>query len=322
MRAMILERPDTPLVLKDIPIPVPNVNQVLIKVHACAVCRTDLHILHGELTSPHLPLIMGHQIVGVVEKGPAFIGQRVGVPWLGKSCGTCQFCLSMQENLCDYPTFTGYQINGGYAEYCVADVDFVFPLPNFLSDIEIAPLLCGGMIGYRAFSFCTTAQSIGFYGFGSSANILIQIARYQNKEVYVFTRPGDTKGQQDALEKGAIWAGGSDQKPPKPLDAAIIFAPIGPLVIEALKAVRKGGSVICAGIHMSEIPSFSYDLLWEERIVRSVANLTRKDGWELLALAEKIPIHTTVQVYPLEQLNEALKDFEAGKVNGTPVIKI
>lgn len=322
MRAMVLEKTNKPLVLKEIPIPVPEEHQVLIKVHACAVCRTDLHIFRGELPSPKLPLIMGHQIVGTVERGSAFFGLRVGVPWLGKSCGECPFCLSGQENLCDNPLFTGYQINGGFAEYCVADADFIFSLDENLSDVEVAPLLCGGMIGYRAFSFCEHAQRIGFFGFGSSAHILIQIAHYENKEIYAFTRPGDLKGQKDALERGAVWAGGSDEPPPDPLDAAIIFAPVGPLIIDALKAVRKGGVVVSAGIHMSDIPSFPYHLLWEERIIRSVANLTRRDGRELLHLAEKIPIKTTVQVYPLEQLNEALSDLENGKILGTAVIKM
>ena len=322
MRAMILEQQNRPVVLKDVPIPVPAKNQVLIKIHACAVCRTDLHILRGELPSPALPLIMGHQIVGVVEQGPVFLGQRVGVPWLGRSCGVCGFCKSDQENLCDTPLFTGYQINGGFADYCVADADFIFPLPGKLSDVETAPLLCGGMIGYRALSFCKDAKRIGFYGFGSSAHILIQIARYLGMEVFVFTRPGDRKGQAEALEKGAAWTGGSEQNPPVPLDASIIFAPAGPLMVQALKGVRKGGVVVSAGIHMTDIPSFPYHLLWEERVMRSVANLTRRDGRELLALADKIPIKTEVQVYPLEELNKALNDLETGKVSGTAVIKV
>lgn len=322
MRAMVLERPNAPLILKNVPIPIPTSNQVLIKVHACAICRTDLHILDGELPYPKLPLIMGHQIVGVVEKGPSFVGQRVGVPWLGKTCGTCSFCTSGQENLCNKALFTGYDLDGGYAEYCVADADFVFPLPEEFSDDHAAPLLCGGMIGYRALSFTDSAQRIGFYGFGSSAHLLIQIALYQGKEVFVFTRKGDRKGQDEALKQGAAWAGDSEEKPPKPLDAAIIFAPVGSLVVHALEAIRKGGSVICAGIHMSDIPAFPYRLLWEERKIQSVANLTRLDGRNLLTLAEKIPIETEIQVYPLEQLNVALKDLREGKIQGTGVIKL
>lgn len=322
MRAMVLESPKKPLIKKELPIPIPTGNQVLIKIAACAICRTDLHIINGELPAPKLPLILGHQIVGTVVQGPKYLDQRVGVPWLGKSCGMCDYCRSNRENLCDNSLFTGYQIDGGFAEYCVADADFIFPLPIHFTDIHAAPLLCGGMIGYRALSFAENAQRIGFFGYGSSAHLLMQIALEQGKEVFVFTRTGDAEGQKKALEHGATWAGSSDQTPPAQLDAVILFAPVGALVPQGLKTIRKGGVVICAGIHMSDIPSFPYQILWEERRIQSVANLTREDGHHLLALANEIPLKTEIKVYPLEEANQALEHLEKGMIEGTGVLKI
>lgn len=291
MRAMILDAPRQPLRLTELPVPKPNSEQVLIRVHACAVCRTDLHIVDGELTHPKLPLILGHQIVGTIEalgeKVDQFhLGQRVGVPWLGHTCAHCPYCLSGRENLCDYAEFTGYNLDGGYADYTVADHRFCFPLDPSYPDLQAAPLLCGGLIGYRAYNMTGNAEKLGFYGFGSSAHILIQLARYQGRKVFAFTRPGDTVGQEFARQLGANWAGDSDVLPPEPLDAAIIFAPVGKLVPTALRAVAKGGVVVCAGIHMSDIPSFPYSILWEERVLRSVANLTRQDGEEFLTIAQ------------------------------------
>ena len=325
MQAMVFRTPRDPLQLTELPIPKPNSQQVLIQVACCGVCRTDLHIVDGELPLPKLPLVPGHQIVGhIVQLGihvNSFqIGQRVGVPWLGSACGTCSYCLSRQENLCDSALYTGYQMDGGFAEYCVADAGFIFPLPHAYSDLEAAPLLCAGLIGYRALRLAGEVKRIGFFGFGASAHLLTQIALYRGTEVYAFTKPGDTKKQSDALQLGAIWASGTDSFPPYPLDAAIIFAPIGALIPLALRAVKKGGVVICAGIHMSDIPSFSYDLLWGERILRSVANLTREDGHELLQLAPKIPIKTKVHTYSLEELNQAMDDLRHGKLSGTAVI--
>ncbi|NGX47477.1 MAG: putative alcohol dehydrogenase AdhA, partial [Chlamydiae bacterium] len=290
MRAMVLEEVKKPLVLQDLPLPEPLTGQVRIKVKACSVCRTDLHIFDGELKNPKLPLVMGHQIVGIVEEDNSL----VGIPWLGKSCGICPYCTRGEENLCDDPTFTGYNINGGFAEYVVAYKEFVFPLPKGYSEINAAPLLCAGMIGYRSLKMTKDAKKIGFYGFGAAAHLLIQVARYQKKEIYAFTRKGDIKTQEVAKKLGAVWAGDSETSPPDELDAAIIFAPVGPLIPIALKAVRKGGIVVCAGIHMSDIPSFPYEILWGERVLRSVANLTRKDGEEFLALAQKVPIQTEV----------------------------
>ncbi|MBD2304778.1 zinc-dependent alcohol dehydrogenase family protein [Chroococcidiopsis sp. FACHB-1243] len=327
MRAMILETQGKPLRVAELPIPQPNSQQVLIRVRACGVCRTDLHIVDGELTQPKLPLILGHQIVGTVaavgEQVQQFqIGNRVGVPWLGHTCNCCRYCLSGRENLCDYAQFTGYQIDGGYAEYAVADAQFCFPIPEGYPDLQAAPLLCAGLIGYRSYRMAEDAEKIGFYGFGAAAHILIQLARYQGREVYAFTRAGDVKGQEFALELGAVWAGSSEELPPAPLDAAIIFAPIGSLVPAALRAVVKGGAVICAGIHMSHIPSFPYEILWEERVLRSVANLTRRDGEEFLALAPQVPIRTEVQSFPLVQANEALDALRSGKINGAAVIVV
>lgn len=334
MRAMIMESPRQPLRLVDVPIPSLKAGQLLIRVHACAVCRTDLHIVDGELTHPKLPLILGHQIVGTVEAMSTTdyahaenvsnfrIGQRVGVPWLGYTCNSCPYCLSQRENLCDRAEFTGYNLDGGYAEYTVADHRFCFPLDPSYPDLQVAPLLCGGLIGYRAYKMTGNAQKLGFYGFGSSAHILIQLARYQNRQVFAFTRTGDIAGQEFARQLGAVWAGDSDILPPEPLDAAIIFAPIGKLVPAALRAVAKGGVVVCAGIHMSDIPSFPYSLLWEERVLRSVANLTRQDGDEFLALAPQIPIHTQVNAFPLTQANEALNALRSGKIEGSAVLVV
>ncbi|BCL34684.1 zinc-dependent alcohol dehydrogenase family protein [Nostoc sp. MS1] len=325
MRAMILDAPRQPLRLAELPVPKPNSEQVLIRVHACAVCRTDLHIVDGELTHPKLPLILGHQIVGTIEElgekvDQFHLGQRVGVPWLGHTCAHCPYCLSGRENLCDYAEFTGYNLDGGYADYTVADHRFCFPLDPSYPDLQAAPLLCGGLIGYRAYNMTGDVAKLGFYGFGSSAHILIQLARYQGRKVFAFTRPGDIVGQEFARQLGANWAGDSDVLPPEPLDAAIIFAPVGKLVPTALRAVAKGGVVVCAGIHMSDIPSFPYSILWEERVLRSVANLTRQDGEEFLTIAPQIPIRTEVNSFPLTQANEALDALRSGKIEGSAVL--
>ena len=325
MRAMILDAPGQPLRLADIPVPKPGNQEILIRVHACGVCRTDLHIVDGELREPKLPLVPGHQIVGTVEAlGPGAsrfsVGDRIGVPWLGGSCGACRFCTSGRENLCDQARYTGYQIEGGFAEYCTANESFSFPIPAGYPDLQAAPLLCAGLIGYRAYRMTGDARRLGFYGFGASAHILIQVARHQGREVYAFVRKGDEQAKRFALDLGAVWAGESDEPPPVILDAAIIFAPAGELVPIALNAVDKGGSVICAGIHMSDIPSFPYAILWGERMVRSVANLTRLDGEEFLALAPKVPVETTVHSYPLERANDALADLRAGRFTGSAVI--
>ena len=327
MRAMVLERPGQPLVLRDLPVPEPGPGHVLLRVHACGVCRTDLHIVDGELLDPKLPLVLGHQIVGEVVRVGAgatrFVpGQRVGVPWLGWTCGECKYCRSGRENLCDRARFTGYTLDGGYAEYTVADERYCFPIPEGYPDLQAAPLLCAGLIGYRALRFAGQAQRIGFYGFGAAAHILTQVAVWQGREVYAFTRPGDHEGQAFARQLGAVWAGGSDELPPEPLEAALIFAPVGALVPQALRALEKGGTVVCAGIHMSDIPAFPYALLWEERVVRSVANLTRQDGEEFLSIAPKVPVRTEVQVYRLEDANRALDDLRAGRVRGAAVLQI
>ncbi|XGV97928.1 MAG: zinc-dependent alcohol dehydrogenase family protein [Leptolyngbya sp. BL-A-14] len=328
MRAMILNAPGAPLQEAEVPIPTPTAKQVLIQVQACGVCRTDLHVVDGELTQPKLPLIPGHQIIGtVVSQGAstsgAFpIGTRVGVPWLGSTCNHCRYCHSGRENLCDQAQFTGYQLDGGYAEYTVADERFCFPIPNAYPDLQAAPLLCAGLIGYRSLMMTGEASRLGLYGFGAAAHLVIQTARYQGRQVFAFTRSGDTQGQQFARDLGAVWAGSSAEAPPEPLDAAIIFAPVGALVPVALKAVEKGGVVVCAGIHMSDIPSFSYELLWGERVLRSVANLTRRDGEEFLALAPKIPIQTQVEAFPLAAANEALAALRTGKVQGAAVLMI
>ncbi|MBD2436504.1 zinc-dependent alcohol dehydrogenase family protein [Nostoc sp. FACHB-110] len=327
MRAMLLDAAQQPLRLVELPIPQPSNEQVLIRVHACAVCRTDLHIVDGELTHPKLPLIPGHQIVGTIAamgKGvdKFYVGQRVGVPWLGHTCDRCRYCRSGRENLCDFAEFTGYNLDGGYAEYTVADHRFCFALDPSFADLQAAPLLCGGLIGYRAYSMTGDAEKIGFYGFGSAAHILIQLARYQGRQVFAFTRSGDIQGQEFARQLGANWAGDSDTLPPEPLDAAIIFAPIGKLVPAALRAVAKGGIVVCAGIHMSDIPAFPYEILWQERMLRSVANLTRKDGEEFLSLAPKVPIQTQVNPFGLTQANEALNALRSGEIEGSAVLII
>jgi propanol-preferring alcohol dehydrogenase len=327
MRAMILDRQGEPLRLRSVPDPEPGNGQLLLRVHACGVCRTDLHVVDGDLTEPKLPLIPGHQIVGTVVragKGAArfSIGERVGVPWLGGSCGQCEFCRTGRENLCDNARYTGYQLDGGFAELTVADERFCFPIPKGYPDLQAAPLLCAGLIGFRALRMCGDAKRLGFYGFGASAHILIQVAKHQNRQVSAFTRKGDSAGQKFASDLGAVWVGASGETPPSLLDAAIIFAPAGELVPAALKAVTKGGIVVCAGIHMSDIPSFPYSILWGERVLRSVANLTREDGREFLALAPKVPVHTEVTPYPLERTNEALDDLRAGRFTGAAVILV
>lgn len=325
MKAMVLQAQGKPLRMVDVPTPEPGEGQVRVRVSACAVCRTDLHIVDGELTQPKLPLIPGHQIVGRVDAvGPGVSrfagGERVGVPWLGWTCGTCQYCTTGQENLCDRARFTGYDIDGGYAEYAVADERFCFPVPDDYPDLQAAPLLCAGLIGYRSYRMTGDARRIGMYGFGAAAHLLVQVAVHEDREIYAFTRRGDEEGQAFARSLGATWTGGSSEAPPVELDAAIIFAPAGELVPEALRRVRKGGVVVCAGIHMSDIPSFPYSLLWGERVVRSVANLTREDGEAFLHLAPAVPLHTEVQPYPLEAANEALDDLRAGRVRGAAVL--
>ena len=327
MHAMVLEQIGRPLYLTELPDPVPGPGQVRVRVRACGLCRTDLHVVDGELAHPNLPLVPGHQVVGVVDMvGPGASrfrpGDRIGVPWLGGSCGHCKFCVSDRENLCSGAVYTGYQRNGGFAEFCLADERFGFPIPAGYPDAQAAPLLCAGLIGYRAYRFTGEAGTIGFYGFGAAAHLLIQVARYQGRKVYAFTRPGDTESQDFARRLGAVWAGPSDGPSPVPLDAAIIFAPEGNLVPLALRAVDKGGTVICAGIHMSDIPSFPYEILWGERVLRSVANLTRCDGEEFLALAPKVPIQTTVHPYPLDRANQALDDLRHGRFTGAAVIKV
>jgi propanol-preferring alcohol dehydrogenase len=327
MHAMVLEAPRQPLQLRQLPEPTAGPGQVLMRVAACAVCRTDLHVVDGELDQPKLPLIIGHQIVGRVlavgESVERFqIGQRVGVPWLGWTDGTCRFCRRGLENLCVNARFTGYQIDGGYAEYAVADERFCFPLPDDYSDQQVAPLLCAGLIGYRSLLMAGEAPRLGLYGFGSSAHIITQVARHRGQEVFAFTSPGDTETQRFAMDLGATWAGDSTTLPAEQLDAAIIFAPVGALVPMALRALAPAGVVVCAGIHMSDIPSFPYELLWQERQVRSVANLTRQDGQEFLALAPKVPVHAQVQSYPLESANEALEDLRRGRFRGSAVIEL
>jgi len=328
MRAMLLEAPGQPLRLAELPIPQPGAGQVLLKVHACGVCHTDLHIVAGELSRPKLPLVLGHQIVGtVVQTGKGAqrfrTRERVGVPWLGATDGTCRYCGRGQENLCDHPTFTGYNVDGGFAEYSVADERFCFPLPVAFTDVEAAPLLCAGLIGYRAYRMAgENVETLGIYGFGAAAHIVAQIAKHEGKKVYAFTRPGDAAAQEFALRRGADWAGDSTQAPPENLDAALIFAPLGPLVVAALKATNKGGVVVCGGIHMSDIPAFPYKSLWNERVIRSVANLTRRDGEEFLALAPQVPVKTDVTTFPLEQTGEALTRLRNGQVVGAVVITI
>ena len=327
MKAMVLSRQGRPLRLEDVEPPRRGSGQVLLRVRVCGVCRTDLHVVDGDLPDPKLPLIPGHQIVGeVLESEPDVHGiepgSRIGVPWVGWTCGQCRFCGSGRENLCEAARFTGYQIDGGYAEYAVADARFCFPLPTGYADRQAAPLLCAGLIGYRSLVMAGDAERLGMYGFGAAAHIIAQVAVYQGRRVFAFTRPGDTEGQRFALELGAEWAGSSEEAPPEPLQAAIIFAPVGSLVPRALAAVEKGGTVVCAGIHMSEIPAFPYEALWGERVVRSVANLTRRDGEEFLHLAPRTGLRTEVSPYPLAQANRALDDLRAGRIRGSAVLEI
>jgi propanol-preferring alcohol dehydrogenase len=325
MLAMVLERPGSELQLKEIPTPVPKDNEVLIEVSACAVCRTDLHVIDGELRPKHSNIIPGHQIVGkIVELGKAVknhkLGDRVGVTWLAATCGICDFCKNAHENLCEQAKFTGYDVNGGFAQFCVARADFCLPIPSHYNDIQAAPLLCAGIVGYRAYSKVKHAKKIGFYGFGSAAHILIQFARMQGQEIFVFTREGDVESQNFAIRLGATWAGASQQKPPEMLDAAIIFAPVGDLIPLALAACNKGATVVAAGIHMSEIPAFSYDLLWGERCVCSIANLTRQNGIDFLSLTNKCRINTEVNTYRFTDANKALNDLRGGNLNGSAVL--
>jgi propanol-preferring alcohol dehydrogenase len=327
VRAMILGVPGEPLRAAEVSIPEPGPGQVLLRVRACAVCRTDLHVVDGELPNPKLPLIPGHQIVGSVarsgDRAERFAaGERVGIPWLGFTDNSCRYCLTGRENLCDNARFTGYQMDGGYAEYTVADHRFCFPIPKEYPDLQAAPLLCAGLIGYRSLRMVDDAERLGLYGFGAAAHIIAQVSRYQGRKVFAFTSPGDVEAQRFALALGAVWAGDSNQPPPEELDAAIIFAPVGVLVPAALKAVAKGGMVVCAGIHMSDIPSFPYEILWGERSVHSVANLTRHDGEEFLALAPKVPVHTGVVPFPLEEANEALEALRGGEIQGAAVLVV
>lgn len=325
MRAMILERPGEPLVPREVPAPVAGAGQLQVAVEACGVCRTDLHVVDGELPSPSLPLVPGHEIVGVVTAVGSGVtgwrsGDRVGIPWLASTCGSCAYCTSGRENLCDRPAFTGYTVDGGYAEYAVADERYCFRLPGDAPAASLAPLLCAGLIGYRSYRMAGAFSSLGIYGFGGAAHIITQIAVHQGKRIFAFTKPGDLAGQEYARSLGSVWAGGSDEPPPEPLDAAVIFAPVGALLPAALRAVAKGGTVVCGGIHMSDIPAFPYSILWQERVVRSVANLTRQDGDELLALAAAVPVHTDVVQFQLEEANRALSALRDGAITGAAVL--
>jgi propanol-preferring alcohol dehydrogenase len=322
---MVLTAPRRPLVMETRPDPQPAPGEIVVRVEACAVCRTDLHVVDGELPHPRLPLIPGHEIVGTVtaqgEGVTAFhIGQRIGVPWLGHTCGCCSYCHAGAENLCDHPLFTGYTKDGGFASHAVADASFAFPLEGFADPVSAAPLMCAGLIGWRCLKKAGEGRRIGLYGFGAAAHILAQVCRWQDRDVFAFTSPGDGAAQDHARSLGARWAGGSDEEPPELLDAAIIFAPVGPLVPRALAAVRKGGRVVCGGIHMSDIPAFPYRILWEERQILSVANLTREDAVEFLALAPKAAVRTTTTTYPLEQANQALDDLRHGRFQGAAVL--
>ena len=322
---MTLERPGSPLVMRERPLPAPAAGEILLEVKACGVCRTDLHVVDGELPNPKRPVVPGHEIVGRVAalgEGVAgfAIGDRIGVPWLGHTCGICPYCRDGRENLCDAPLFTGYTRDGGYASHAVADVNYCFPLPERMDDAEAAPLLCAGLIGWRSYRMAGEGRALGLYGFGAAAHILAQVAAWQGRRVYAFTRAGDTAAQDFARSLGAVWAGGSDDMPPEPLDAAIIFAPVGALVPQALKAVKKGGRVVCGGIHMSDIPSFPYRLLWEERQVVSVANLTRADACEFMQIAPQAGVKAEVTRYPLERANEALADLREGRLQGAAVL--
>jgi alcohol dehydrogenase, propanol-preferring len=327
VRAMILDVPGEPLRVAEVAMPEPGEGQVLLRVHCCAVCRTDLHVVDGELPDPRLPLILGHQIVGTVERigehADSFaVGERLGVPWLGWTDGECRYCLSGRENLCENARFTGYQIDGGYAEYAIADGRFCFPIPEGFPDLQAAPLLCAGLIGYRSLRFAGDAERLGLYGFGASAHIVAQVAAHEGRRIFAFTSPKDEEAQEFARGLGAEWAGSSEESPPEELDAAIIFAPVGALVPAALRAVARGGTVVCAGIHMSDIPSFPYEILWGERSVRSVANLTRQDGLDFLALAPEVPVRTEVVSFPLEEANEALEALRGGRVRGAAVLVV
>ena len=324
---MVLEKTGTRLVLRDVPKPKSGRGQLLVRVNACAVCRTDLHIVDGELPDPKLPLILGHQIVGRVEQigantGGFSMGDRVGIPWLGWTDGDCAYCRSNRENLCDRAKFTGYNIDGGYAEFTAAEARYCFHLPDEYNDVDAAPLLCAGMLGYRSYRKTGDAHRLGIYGFGNAAHLIAQVARYEKKEIYAFTRPGDKAGQESARSLGAVWSGSSDEMPPEKLDAAIIFAPVGALVPVALPALAKGGIVVCGGIHMSDIPSFPYVDLWQERVICSVANLTRRDGEEFLKIAPRVPVKTKVETFSLEEANTALEKFRAGKLDGNAVLQI
>jgi propanol-preferring alcohol dehydrogenase len=318
MRAVVLSAPGMRLEERDLPMPEPGPGQVLVQVAACGVCRTDLHIVDGELPDPKLPLVLGHQIVGRIEGS----GERIGIPWLGWADGKCRYCRSGRENLCDFASFTGFHRDGGYAEWAVAYEAFCLPIPDSYSDVEAAPLLCAGLIGYRALRFTEDGERLGLYGFGSSAHIIAQVARHQGRRVFAFTRPGDLEGQEYARSLGAEWAGDSTALPPEELDAAIIFAPVGALVPNALRALAKGGVVVCAGIHMSDIPSFTYELMWGERSLRSVANLTREDGYEFLELAPRIPVRPNVEELPLERANDVLERMRSGRLQGTAVLAV
>jgi alcohol dehydrogenase, propanol-preferring len=325
MRAMVLERPGAPLSFMERSDPRPAEGEVRVRVAACGVCRTDLHVVDGELPNPKLPLVPGHEIVGridlVGERVAALgIGHRVGVPWLGQTCGHCQFCRNGQENLCDRPLFTGYTCDGGYATHVIADARYVFPLPERGDDVATAPLLCAGLIGWRSLQIAGDGKKLGLYGFGAAAHIIAQVARWQGREVFAFTRTGDDAGQAFAKRLGARWSGSSDDTPPEPLDCAIIYAPVGALVPAALRAVRKGGRVVCAGIHMSDIPSFPYEILWHERELKSVANLTRQDGEDFFTIVPKVGIKTETTAYPLTRANEALADLRAGRLHGAAVL--
>src|SRR3989440_3592486 len=327
MRAMRLHEAGQSLAADQVSIPQIGNGQLLVKVSACAVCRTDLHVVDGELPEPKLPLVPGHEIVGCVEEiGEGVekfrIGDRVGIPWLGWTCGECEYCASDRENLCNRARFTGYTIDGGYAEFTVADARFAFSIPDAFDDVAAAPLLCAGLIGYRSLRKTGDAQRLGIYGFGAAAHIIAQAARFEGRKIFAFTRKGDREGQEFARKLGATWAGGSDEAPPEELDAAIIFAPVWALVPLALRALAKGGTVVCAGIHMTDIPAFPYDLLWEERVLRSVANLTRRDGEEFLALAPQVPVRTVVEVFPLERANEALESLRSGRIRGSAVLDV
>lgn len=322
---MVLDTPGEPLQLRDLPIPEPGPGQVRLRVHACGVCRTDLHVVDGELPRPKLPLVPGHEIVGRIDAVGSgaerfSIGDRVGVPWLGWTCGICRFCGSDRENLCERARFTGYDIDGGYAEWTVADERYAFPISVRFDDVHAAPLLCAGLIGYRSLRLAGPAQTVGLYGFGAAAHLLAQLLRHQGRRFFAFTSPGDLEAQSFARELGASWAGASTETPPEPLDAAILFAPVGALVPAALQAVDRGGTVVCGGIHMSEIPAFPYEILWGERVLRSVANLTRRDAEEFLALAPEVPIRTETVRFPLERANEALAALRAGRIRGAAVL--